>query len=139
MFKFFAHEFFCNSFYFWFQVTIDDHLEMFLQFGYIYLFSSVYPLAAFWAFANNICEIRTDAFKMCNVFMRPFPRSASSIGAWQVSIDFKQIRSKVEQKYKNYFCKYFARFFYTVCICSKHTNNDGYSCQLYVRLFFSVL
>lgn len=64
-------------------VTIDDHLEMFLQFGYIYLFSSVYPLAAFWAFVNNMFEIRTDAFKMCNVFMRPFPRSASSIGAWQ--------------------------------------------------------
>lgn len=68
-------------------VTLDDHLEMFLQFGYIYLFSSVYPLAAFWALVNNIFEIRTDAFKMCNVFMRPFPRSASSIGAWQAMFE----------------------------------------------------
>jgi hypothetical protein len=57
---------------------------MFLQFGYVFLFSSVFPLAAVWALLNNITEIRSDAFKMCRVFQRPFSESASNIGAWQV-------------------------------------------------------
>ncbi|CAI9723214.1 Hypothetical predicted protein [Octopus vulgaris] len=67
--------------------TLDDYLELFLQFGYVFLFSSVYPLAAFWALLNNIFELRIDSFKMCCVFRRPFPLSASSIGAWQMMFE----------------------------------------------------
>ncbi|KAK7114042.1 anoctamin-10-like isoform X2 [Littorina saxatilis] len=67
--------------------TMDDYLELFLQFGYVYLFSSAFPLAALWAFLNNITEIRSDAFKMCRVFQRPFAESASSTGAWQVAFE----------------------------------------------------
>ena len=63
---------------------MDDYLELFLQFGYVYLFSSAFPLAALWALLNNITEIRSDAFKMCRIFQRPFAESASSTGAWQV-------------------------------------------------------
>ena len=69
-----------------FQGTLNDYLEMFLQFGYVFLFSSVFPLAALWALINNITEIRSDAFKMCRVFQRPFAEGASNIGAWQVSV-----------------------------------------------------
>lgn len=68
------------------QGTLDEYLEMFLQFGYVFLFSSVFPLAAVWALLNNITEIRSDAFKMCRVFQRPFAESAANIGAWQVRI-----------------------------------------------------
>ena len=64
---------------------MDDYLEMFLQFGYVFLFSSAFPLAALWALINNVTEIRSDAFKMVKVFQRPFAESAASIGAWQVS------------------------------------------------------
>ena len=67
------------------QGTLDDYLEMFLQFGYVFLFSSVFPLAAVWALINNITEIRSDGFKMCRVFQRPFSESAANIGAWQVT------------------------------------------------------
>ena len=70
-----------------FQGTLNDYLEMFLQFGYVFLFSSVFPLAALWALINNITEIRSDAFKMCRVFQRPFAEGASNIGAWQVSVN----------------------------------------------------
>ncbi|XP_062589609.1 anoctamin-10-like isoform X2 [Saccostrea cucullata] len=71
--------------------TMDDYLEMFLQFGYVFLFSSAFPLAALWAFLNNITEIRSDAFKMVRVFQRPFAESASSIGAWQVAFELISI------------------------------------------------
>lgn len=63
--------------------TYDDYLEMFLQFGYVFLFSSVYPMAAFWALLNNVLELKTDAFKLCRVFQRPSVKKVASIGVWQ--------------------------------------------------------
>ena len=72
-----------------FQGTFADYLELFLQFGYTFLFSSAYPMAAFWALLNNVIEMRTDAFKMCRIYQRPFAEPANSIGAWQVGIWLK--------------------------------------------------
>ncbi|XP_050306991.1 anoctamin-10 [Anthonomus grandis grandis] len=63
--------------------TYDDYLELYIQFGYVFLFSSVYPTAAFLALLNNVLEIRADAFKLCKLFRRPFPRKVKDIGAWQ--------------------------------------------------------
>jgi len=37
--------------------TFDDHLEMFIQFGYVTLFSQVFPLAALCALMNNLVEV----------------------------------------------------------------------------------
>ncbi|XP_041375586.1 anoctamin-10-like isoform X2 [Gigantopelta aegis] len=70
-----------------YEGTMDEYLELFLQFGYVFLFSSAFPLAALWALLNNITEIRTDAFKMCRIFQRPFAESASGIGAWQIAFE----------------------------------------------------
>lgn len=67
--------------------TFYDYLELFLQFGYTFLFSSAYPMAAFWALLNNVIEMRTDAFKMCRIYQRPFAETAHSIGAWQVAFE----------------------------------------------------
>ena len=69
------------------QGTFQDYLEMVLQFGYVFMFSAVDPLAAFWALLNNITELRTDAFKLCRLHQRPFNVEAASIGAWQVTHD----------------------------------------------------
>ena len=49
-------------------------------------------MAAFWALLNNVIELRTDAFKMCRIFQRPFAEPANSIGAWQVSISLLSSR-----------------------------------------------
>ncbi|GFR93884.1 anoctamin [Elysia marginata] len=65
----------------------DEYLEMYIQFGYVYLFSCCFPLAALWALFNNFIEIRTDAFKFCKVFRRPFTQQANSIGAWQPAFE----------------------------------------------------
>ncbi|TMS39388.1 hypothetical protein L596_005923 [Steinernema carpocapsae] len=66
---------------------LDDYLEMFIQFGYVLLFSPAFPLAAFCALANNLVEIRVDAFKLCNTVQRPFGRRVKDIGAWQKAME----------------------------------------------------
>ena len=67
-----------------YEGTFDDYLEMFIQFGYVILFSAAYPLAGLCALLNNIIEIRGDAFKLCLVHKRPFGQRVGSIGTWQV-------------------------------------------------------
>lgn len=67
--------------------TFNDYLEMFIQFGYVTLFSSAFPLAAFWALLNNVIEIRSDAFKLCTSKQRPFGQHVSSIGSWQYAME----------------------------------------------------
>lgn len=66
------------------QGVYEDFLEMFLQFGYVFLFSAVYPMAAFWAVLNNVLELKTDAFKLCRLYQRPRSRKVAGIGVWQV-------------------------------------------------------
>ncbi|XP_071174438.1 anoctamin-10-like isoform X2 [Mytilus edulis] len=78
-----------------YEGTLDDYLEMFLQFGYVFLFSSAFPLAAVWALLNNVTEIRSDAFKMCKVFRRPFAETASNIGAWQLAFELISVMAVI--------------------------------------------
>ncbi len=47
-----------------YESTYDDFMELWLQFGHVFLFSSVYPLAALFALLNNLIELRADAFKL---------------------------------------------------------------------------
>lgn len=63
--------------------TFSDHLEMLVQMGYVVLFSSSFPLAGLCALANNILEIRSDAFKLAHVHQRPFGQRVANIGTWQ--------------------------------------------------------
>ncbi|XP_039276146.1 anoctamin-8 [Nilaparvata lugens] len=67
--------------------TFADHLEMYIQLGYVVLFSSAFPLAALCALINNLVEIRTDAFKLCFIFQRPFGQRVPNIGTWQNAMD----------------------------------------------------
>lgn len=67
--------------------TFDDYLEQFLLFGYVSLFSCVYPLAALLVVLNNVTEVYSDALKMCKVFKRPFPEPAADIGVWQLAFE----------------------------------------------------
>uniref|UniRef100_A0A673MXA4 Anoctamin n=1 Tax=Sinocyclocheilus rhinocerous TaxID=307959 RepID=A0A673MXA4_9TELE len=71
--------------------TFDDYLEQFLLFGYVSLFSCVYPLAAVLVVLNNITEVYSDAFKMCHVFKRPFSEPATNIGVWQLAFETMSI------------------------------------------------
>ncbi|KAM4821431.1 anoctamin-10 isoform 1-T1 [Thomomys bottae] len=75
--------------------TFDDYLELFLQFGYVSLFSCVYPLAAAFAVLNNFTEVNSDALKMCRVFKRPFAEPSASIGVWQLAFETMSVISVV--------------------------------------------
>ncbi|XP_064590551.1 anoctamin-8 isoform X2 [Zonotrichia leucophrys gambelii] len=66
-----------------YEDTFQDYQEMFIQFGYVVLFSSAFPLAAACALLNNVLEIRSDAFKLCTGLQRPFGQRVASIGHWQ--------------------------------------------------------
>ena len=67
------------------QDTFEDYLEMFIQFGYVVLFSAAFPLAGLCALLNNVVEIRSDAFKLCTNLQRPFGVRVENIGTWLVT------------------------------------------------------
>lgn len=60
---------------------------MVIQFGFITLFVVAFPLAPFFALANNIFEMRLDATKFLLHYRRPVPRRARDIGIWQRILD----------------------------------------------------
>ena len=41
-------------------------------------------MAAFWAWVNNVLELRVDAFKLTRTQRRPAVHRVGHIGAWQV-------------------------------------------------------
>jgi hypothetical protein len=60
----------------------NDLREMVIQFGYLSLFSTVWPLVPVSFLFNNWLELRSDFFKICKEFKRPVPERADTIGPW---------------------------------------------------------
>ena len=65
-----------------------DLREMVVQFGYLSLFSVVWPVTAVSFLVNNWIELRSDAAKICLEMQRPTPYRADSIGPWLDSLGF---------------------------------------------------
>lgn len=70
-----------------FEGTYADYLTIFEQYGYVALFSAVFPWVTICALVNNIFELRADAFKYCYVYQRPFAQPACNIGSWHYAFD----------------------------------------------------
>lgn len=76
------------------EVTLDtydvsvDLREMIVQFGYMSLFSVVWPLVPVSFLINNWIELRADAAKICVGMQRPIPWRADTIGPWLDSLSF---------------------------------------------------
>ncbi|OCL05784.1 DUF590-domain-containing protein [Glonium stellatum] len=70
-----------------YDVTTDLR-EMVLQFGYLSLFSVVWPLTAVSFLINDWVELRADAIKICIEMQRPTPWRADTIGPWLDSLSF---------------------------------------------------
>lgn len=70
-----------------YDVTTDLR-EMVLQFGYLSLFSVVWPLTAVSFVINDWIELRADAIKICVEMQRPTPWRADTIGPWLDSLSF---------------------------------------------------
>merc|ERR1711972_1254786 len=60
----------------------DDFLEMVIEFGYITLFASAFPLAGLLSVACNLIEIKSDLFKLTRLYKRPEASRAANIGTW---------------------------------------------------------
>ena len=65
-----------------------DYAEMATQFGYITLWSVIWPLSPVMGFINNFFELRSDAAKICVNQRRPVPLRAETIGPWLEVIGF---------------------------------------------------
>ena len=70
-----------------YDVTTDLR-EMVIQYGYLALFSVVFPPTGVSFLINNWIELRTDAIKICVETQRPVPWRADSIGPWLDSLSF---------------------------------------------------
>ena len=53
-----------------------------IQYGFVTIFVAAFPLAPFFAWVNNVIEIRLDAHKFVQVFRRPLAEKAQDIGIW---------------------------------------------------------
>eukprot|EP01051_Picozoa_sp_SAG22_P009632 SAG22_NODE_815_length_7037_cov_6.192130_5_plen_482_part_00 len=62
----------------------DDFCDRVVQYGYLVLFASAFPLAPFLAFINNVIEIRTSGYKFCHGIQRPVHTPQQGIGSWLV-------------------------------------------------------
>ena len=64
------------------HVQFDDYLEMVIQYGYIMLFASAFPLAASAALITTIIETKSDGLKLSFVTKRPQIQRTNNIGVW---------------------------------------------------------
>ncbi|KAG6613585.1 Transmembrane protein [Phytophthora cinnamomi] len=63
--------------------AFPDYLRMVIQYGYVVMFSVVWPFCAMAAFANNIIHIQNSFYKLVLLRRRPVPRKSNSIGQWE--------------------------------------------------------
>ncbi|KAI9818683.1 MAG: hypothetical protein M1832_004158 [Thelocarpon impressellum] len=70
-----------------YDVTADLR-EMCIQFGYLSLFSVVWPLTPVAYLINDWVELRSDAIKICVEMKRPIPWRADTIGPWLDNLGF---------------------------------------------------
>lgn len=61
----------------------DDFMEIVIQYGYVTLFASAYPLASVIAIFANLIEIRADCFKLTFLCQRPRSTRSNGLGMWK--------------------------------------------------------
>ena len=62
--------------------TIDDYMELAIQFGYLTLFALAFPLSTSLAFVGLWFEMHTDKLKVLHLIRRPIPLSGKDVGIW---------------------------------------------------------
>ena len=60
----------------------DDYLEIVINFAYITLFASAFPLAPLLILIFHYLESLSDRYKLMNIYQRPLPETANGIGSW---------------------------------------------------------
>ena len=70
------------------DVLYEEYSEMVVQFGYMVLFGTAFPLAPLLALINNVTEIRVDARKLLVLHRRAPIKYAKDIGIWKDVMKF---------------------------------------------------
>ena len=61
----------------------DDYMEIVIQFGYVTLFASAYPLASMVSIVANLIEMRADCYRMTYLCQRPPSSRSQGMGMWR--------------------------------------------------------
>jgi hypothetical protein len=69
-------------------VQVMIYRQKLIQYGYVALWSIIWPITPLCAVLNNWLELRSDAVKLCMSHRRPVPQRADTIGPWLNNIDF---------------------------------------------------
>jgi Calcium-activated chloride channel len=67
--------------------TVDDYMEILIQYTMLTLFGATFPMSYFLAFIWNVFELHTDKYKLIHYTQRPLPLSENSIGVWNNVMD----------------------------------------------------
>eukprot|EP01052_Picozoa_sp_SAG31_P018093 SAG31_NODE_1267_length_9068_cov_26.326346_2_plen_617_part_00 len=62
--------------------TRQEYEKLVIQFGYVTMFGTGFPLAPLFALVANIVEMRGDAYKLTHLFRRPEFFRQEDLGAW---------------------------------------------------------
>ncbi|KAJ0393845.1 hypothetical protein P43SY_001708 [Pythium insidiosum] len=65
-----------------------DYAQVIITFGFVVWFAALQPLAVLLAWGIATLQIRIDAFRLCCLTQRPFPRQSQSIGSWRIYLHF---------------------------------------------------
>lgn len=73
--------------------AFDDYLEVVINFGYVTLFAAAMPIAPLFIFLFHYIESYSDRYKLFNLYRRPSPSRANSIGSWFAVINIMSLLS----------------------------------------------
>lgn len=65
-----------------YETPLDDYMEMVINYGYVVMFSTAFPIVPLLALFMASSELRIDAWKLVNLCRRPYPDVADGIGVW---------------------------------------------------------
>jgi hypothetical protein len=71
--------------------TFGAFNTMAVQFGFVVLFAPAFPLASLMALLNNITEMRTRPYQLCNALQRSPAELCDSIGTWFTVFKFLSV------------------------------------------------
>eukprot|EP00638_Chattonella_subsalsa_P000362 CAMPEP_0117736288 /NCGR_PEP_ID=MMETSP0947-20121206/1832_1 /TAXON_ID=44440 /ORGANISM="Chattonella subsalsa, Strain CCMP2191" /LENGTH=899 /DNA_ID=CAMNT_0005551533 /DNA_START=287 /DNA_END=2986 /DNA_ORIENTATION=+ len=60
--------------------TLNEYVDLSIQFGYLTLFVAVFPLAPLAAFASNYLKVHATLWRLLNMTQRPVPIAVEDIG-----------------------------------------------------------
>uniref|UniRef100_A0A6P7FJS9 Anoctamin n=1 Tax=Diabrotica virgifera virgifera TaxID=50390 RepID=A0A6P7FJS9_DIAVI len=104
----------------------SEYLEMVLQYGFITIFVTAFPLAPLLALINNVLEMRLDAKKFIKYYRRPVPQRVKNIGVWYSILAFIGRLSVASNAFIIAFSSHFIpKLVYKLKISGDHTE-DGF-------------